>query len=104
MQTLQLPRLVGSRESAVALASSLPSRLVGEQVVVVSRDLVSGSPSFADELVVELLARRQADRVVVVGAYDDFAAYVTDSAARHDVAHRLDLRPAGSEVGARPRG
>jgi hypothetical protein len=58
-------------------------------VTVVSRDLLSGSPSFADELVRQLAVERNAAGVVVIGAEPTFERYVHEAARNHDVTGRV---------------
>lgn len=94
------PRLVGSRESAQAILSTIPKDLVGQRVALNCRELRSGSPSFADEIVRVVLVERQAAELVLVGAGERFAAYVRDSAGAHDVVDRLLVRAAGLEMSA----
>ncbi|HEY0487276.1 MAG TPA: hypothetical protein VGD72_13605 [Mycobacteriales bacterium] len=93
-QSVTLPPLAGSRPAAAVLLSSLPADLTGQQVTVLSRDLLSGSPSFADELVRELTVERNAASVVVVGAEPTFEQYVHEAARNHDVGTRVSTRDA----------
>lgn len=91
MLTLVLPRLVAGRDLADELVDRLADDLDGHIVVVDGRKLLSGTPSFASQLVHRLLAGTASSRLVLVGAPADFAGYVTESAAELGVAARLDL-------------
>lgn len=64
----------------------VPSRLEGDSVVLLCRELASGSASFADEMVLQVLVERKADRLYLVGAPDLFVKRVEDAAMRHGVA------------------
>ena len=102
MQTVTLPPLAGSRPAAAELLSGLPEDLAGEQVSVLARDLLSGSPSFADELVRQLTVERHAESVVVVGAEPTFEGYVRNAAQTHGVADRVTTRSPDGTTAARP--
>jgi hypothetical protein len=92
VQSVTLPPLAGSRPAAAALLAGLPVDLSGQQVAVLARGLLSGSPSFADELVRELAVARNAARVVVVGADPTFEQYVLAAARSHAVDGRVATR------------
>lgn len=94
MHSVTLPPLAGSRPAAAVLLSALPADLTGQQVTVLSRELLSGSPSFADELIRQLAVERNAAGVVVVGAEPTFEQYVHDAARNHDVGTRVTTRAA----------
>ena len=100
MEQIVLPRLAGTREAVGDLlsAQSVPSRLSGQTVVVLCRELASGSPSFADELVKELLEDRAAAELVLVGPPARFQHHVEAAAVRRDVADRVRLGT-GAELG-----
>ena len=100
MVELSLPRLVGSRAAAWQLLEPHLQHLENGSVVLNCRDLRSGSPSFADEVVKLVLADGGAHELVLVGASDDFARYVQESAAARSVQGRVALLPAGAEIGA----
>jgi hypothetical protein len=102
VQTVTLPPLAGSRPAAAVLLSALPEDLTGEQVGVLCRDLLSGSPSFADELVRELAVERNAQSVVVVGAEPTFEGYVRDAARTHGVTERVTTRGSDGRPAPRP--
>ena len=67
-------------------------------VVVQCRELLSATTSFADQLVKQLLQERGLSRLVFVGAPEQFAAYVTDSADRRSVTDRIEFLGAGAEM------
>jgi hypothetical protein len=97
---ITLPRLVGTRETARDLLAEhgVPESLTSERVVVLCRDLASGSTSFADELVKELLVDRAATQLILVGAPERFVDHVRAAAARRGVAERVQVR-SGAELG-----
>jgi hypothetical protein len=97
---ITLPRLVGTREAARDLLAEhrVPPTLAGEQVVLLCRDLASGSTSFADELVKDLLVDRAAAELVLVGAPERFVDHIRATAARRDVGSRVHVRT-GAELG-----
>lgn len=99
MPQLRLPRLVGTREAVSDLLAEqqLPASLAGETVVVQCRDLASGSTSFADELVKQVLGDRGAATLTLVGAPDRFVAYVRAAAERRGVVARVTVR-SGAEL------
>jgi len=71
---------------------SVSKELAGEQVFVMCRNLASGSTSFADQLVKELLVERKADDLILVGAPQRFASYVLESADRRGVRSRVNVQ------------
>jgi hypothetical protein len=92
MHTVSLPALAGSRPAAAELLAGLPADLSGAEIAVLCRDLLTGSPSFADELVRQLAVERNAGRLVLVGAEETFERYVRDAARAHAVAERVATR------------
>jgi hypothetical protein len=90
MATLTLPQLVAGRELAAAAVRRL-GPVAGEDVVVDARGLVSGTPSFAAELVRSLLIDSVAARLRLVGGPDDFRADTAAAAERLGVVDRVDL-------------
>lgn len=88
---IKLPRVVGTRPAVAPFLAEVPTDLHGERVVLDSRALLSGTPSFADEMVKAVLVDRGADELVVLGANSDFAADVTTSARDHGVLDRVHL-------------
>jgi hypothetical protein len=97
---IRLPRLVGSRSSAAHLVEQSGDGIKGERVVINARELLSGSPSFADEMVKGLLVQGGASELVLVGAGTDFAGYVQQSAQARSVSDRVVIKPSGAEIGA----
>lgn len=91
MVNIELTGLFGTREAAQDLLAdlSLPSDLSGSHVVLYCRDLLSGSTSFADELVRTLIVARGARSVALVGAPARFAGHMHDSAKRRGVSDRV---------------
>lgn len=100
MVQLRLPRLVGTREAVGDLLAeqSVPASLNGERLVVLCRDLASGSTSFADELVKQVLVDRGAAELTLVGAPERFVAYVRAAAERRGAPERVQVR-SGAELG-----
>ena len=94
--TLDLPRLASSREAADALVSRISDDVKDASVTINCRDLLSGSPSFADQLVKRLLVEKEAKELVLVGAPRDFTSYVRDSATSRSVATRVREAAAGA--------
>jgi hypothetical protein len=90
--SVTLPALAGSRPAAAAVLAGLPADLSGDEVAVLCRDLLTGSPSFADELVRQLTVERNAGRLVLVGADGTFERYVRDAARSHAVTDRVATR------------
>jgi hypothetical protein len=90
MATLTLPQLVAGRELAESAVRRLGS-VAGQDVVVDARALVSGTPSFAAQLVHTALVDGQAASLTFVGGPDDFRADASQAAERLGVAGRLRL-------------
>ncbi len=90
MATLTLPQLVAGRELADAAVRRL-GPVAGEDVVVDARALVSGTPSFAAQLVRTALVDAQASSLTVVGGPEDFRADARQAAERIGAADRLRL-------------
>ncbi len=84
--TIELPSMVAGRAMADALVDALDGDIAGAQVAVDCRHLVSGSPSFAAQLVTRLLVDGRAAHVQVLAATTPFADAVTDAAQRQGVA------------------
>ncbi len=87
---LPLPRLVAGRDYADDMVKTL-GELLGQDVVVDATRLVSGTTSFAYELIERLLADENANSVLLVGAPADFAEYATSAARELHVTDRFDL-------------
>lgn len=89
MLTIELPSMVAGRAMADALVDALEGEIAGAHVDVDCRHLVSGSPSFAAQLVARLLVDGRAAHVRVVAATTPFADAMTEAAARQGVAELL---------------
>lgn len=91
MQRIDLSGLFGTRESAadVIAMSGLPSDLSGQTVAIYCRDLLTGSTSFADQLVRAIVRERRADAIVLVGAPPRFAQHMLDAAERRGVSGKV---------------
>lgn len=100
MIVIDLPRLVGSRESANSLVARTGAQLKGERVVVNCRELRSATGSFVDQLVKVVFEEHQAAEMVVLAASPEFLEQVHRAATAHGVDELITERPAGSEVGA----
>ena len=86
---LVLPELIGARDSAVALANTLPPELHGLEVTVDASQLRSASEGFADELVRQVIGVRDAASLAVGESTRRFAEHLRTSAARRGFEHRL---------------
>ena len=96
-RTLQLPRLVAGRDYADDLVDSL--RLEpGAEVVVDAGELLSGTPSFAAELVERVLVAGQAGSMMLLDAPADFTAYVESAAGDFGVNGKLVIRRAAART------
>lgn len=85
MQTIRLPRLGGTREAADALLDATIGPLEplrGEPIVLLGRDLLSSSESFADQLVKRLLDEEHVSEIVMVAPPRKFEAYIRQAAER----------------------
>lgn len=89
--TLEMPRLVGSRESATVFTSELPLDLTHHQVTVSAAKSVAAPQSFADELVKRILVTRQADHLTVENPSIQFAKRLIQSADVHGVQDKLAI-------------
>jgi hypothetical protein len=95
MHVISLPYVVDKRSDVrrELSAQETPADLSGEQVVVVC--LYSAvSAKAADALVTELLERRHADGLHVVGASRDLIIDLYESVVRRRLAHRVTFHPA----------
>jgi len=92
MPTVVLPSMVAGRDLADALVERIPGDLTATEVAVDCRRLVSGSPSFAAQLVWRVLVDRRAGSLAVTHAPAAFAAYLEQAATRLEVADRLRIR------------
>ena len=88
MLTVVLPHLIGGRGLADAMVGRL-GPLAGQQVVVDCRSMVTGTVSFASQLVVRVLHEGGARELVLVGAPPEFTGYVCAAAERLQVSDRV---------------
>lgn len=98
MLTIELPSMVAGRALADALVDRLEGDLGGAVVVLDCRRLLSGSPSFAAQVVSRVLVHGGAAELRVQGATAAFADELRDAAGRQGVGGRLsvhDTQPAG---------
>ncbi|MEO6702652.1 MAG: hypothetical protein ABI140_05135 [Jatrophihabitantaceae bacterium] len=89
-RTLQLPRLVAGRDFADDMVESFGA-VIDEDVIVDGSRLLSGTPSFAAELVQQLLVGGKARSLLLVGAPADFVGYATTAARELAVTDRFDI-------------
>lgn len=89
-RTMRLPRLVAGRDFADDMVHSF-GQVLGEDVIVDGTELLSGTPSFAAELVRQLLVEGRARSLLLVGAPTDFAGFCTTAARELQVTDRFDL-------------
>ncbi|MHA3704313.1 hypothetical protein ACXR2U_19240 [Jatrophihabitans sp. YIM 134969] len=93
-KVLQLPRLVAGRDFAAEMVEAFAARdgaLDGARVVVDASELLSGTASFAGELVRRILVDAHAAELLLVGAPFQFAEDVTLAAKELDVTSRFDV-------------
>lgn len=88
--TLTLPALVGGRDLATTAVARLGD-ITDTDVVVDARSLVSGTSSFAGQLVNDVLSTGRARSLAVVGAPADFNASLAAAADALAVANQLTL-------------
>lgn len=79
---INLPRLVGTRGAAERLVRATVGDSTGVPIAVFGRDLVDASPSFTDELVVQLQERR-ASEVVLYPSPPEFIDQFSSAAGEH---------------------
>lgn len=92
MQVIRLPRLGGTREaanSALDAAIGQQESVRGESVVLLGRDLLSSSESFADQLVKRLLEEERVAEIVLVAPPKRFEMDMIASAHRRGVSERV---------------
>jgi uncharacterized Fe-S center protein len=87
---ITLPLFVAGRDFAAEMADHLGT-MGGRSIVVDATGLSSGTSSFAAELVSRVLVDGQANELIVVGAPDPFAQYLTDAAAADKVSSALQI-------------
>lgn len=86
---IELPSMVAGRAMADTLVDRLEGDLAGADVLLDCRHLVSGSPSFAAQMVTRLLVTGGAAALRVNAPTAAFAEALADTAARQGVADRL---------------
>lgn len=92
MTTLVMPRVSGSRLSARSLAEQLPVECLKEETVILDASpMEAASQSYADELVLRILACERASRFEVHGATARFAKHLVNSARVRSVEDRLNV-------------
>lgn len=98
--TVELPRLLGTRKSAIDTVerADLPVNLSDHSVVVVANRVASVSASYADELVKQLLEDRGADEILLVGASPHLEERLNDAISRRHVKGTV-RRTTASEAG-----
>lgn len=84
------PMLAGTRARARQLVADLPETLTGTVVRLQCGSMMAATPSFADEIILQVLVNRRADVLEVSQVSDpEFFGYLRDQAAAHGVADRL---------------
>ncbi|MDX1881637.1 hypothetical protein SBE55_27935 [Mycolicibacterium sp. 141076] len=90
--SLEAPALAGSRPRAQQILAELPHDLSGQVVQLHCASLIAAAASFADEIVREVLVKRNARRLEVSSVSDrEFIGYLRDRAEVHNVADRLQV-------------
>ena len=97
-RTLQLPRLVAGRDFADDLVDALRLQ-PGAEVVVDAGELLSGTASFAAELVERVLVAEQAGSLLLLDAPADFTGYIESAAGDLGVGGKLVVRRAARSAG-----
>jgi hypothetical protein len=87
---LILPMFVAGRDFAAEMADRLGD-MTERQVLVDATGLSSGTSSFAAELVARVLVDGKASELIVVGAPEEFARYLSEAAAAEKVSSALQL-------------
>ena len=85
---IELPSMVAGRGMADALVDRLAGDLAGAVVVLDCRHLVTGSPSFAGQVVSRVLGA-EASELRVEAAPEAFAAHLRQAADRLGASERL---------------
>ena len=98
MPTLTLSQLVAGRELAAEAVGKL-GPVVGADVVVDARPLVSGSPSFAGQLVRSALLDGRAGRLTILGGPAEFLADVKIAAEQLQVTDHLEFAATDAGLG-----
>jgi hypothetical protein len=98
MPTLTLPQLVAGRDLAAAAVRKLGPIDAGH-VVVDARPLVSGSTSFASQLVRSALVDGRAADITVIGGPKDFVDDIRIAAQQLDVGPRVTFAATDLDLG-----
>ncbi|WP_375487868.1 hypothetical protein [uncultured Jatrophihabitans sp.] len=88
MPTLTLAQLVAGRDLAAAVVGKL-GPIEDQRVVVDARPLISGTTSFASQLVRSILVDARAKELTLVGGPADFAADVRSAADRLELGDQV---------------
>lgn len=85
--------LAGSRARAQQVLCGIDADLQGHEVSLNGQILVAASIGFTDELVAELLVRREAAAMQLTSCSDEFVELVLERAAVHGVEDRVKVVP-----------
>lgn len=98
MVEITIPRLAGTRDGARNLLDATQSdqMMLASSVVVVCREVVSLSPSFADELVHQVFEVRGAADLVLLSPPNQVSDRITAAAVRRGVADRVRIAAAAT--------
>lgn len=88
---VEMPQLSGGRKRAQALVEPYLGRMAGRIVRLDCRQLVAGTPSFADEMVRLVLDDGGAQLLQVTNVDKDFAADLWTAAKNHGATERLSI-------------
>jgi hypothetical protein len=88
MPILALPQLVAGRDFADEVIDKL-GPLAGTDVLIDARELVSGTPSFAAQIVERVLGTDGAASLTIVGAPQEFIGYARRAADKINVTDRF---------------
>jgi hypothetical protein len=88
---VEMPQLSGGRKRAQALIRPLAGRMHGQTVVLDCRQLIAGTPSFADEIVKLVLVDGGAALLNVQQVDADFGQDLLTAAQDHGVASHLRI-------------
>lgn len=97
MPTLTLPQLVAGRELAAAAVRRL-GPIAGNEVTVDARPLISGTASFASQLVRSVVLDGGAARLILVGGPPDFVGDARSAAAELDLTGRVAFVAADADI------
>jgi hypothetical protein len=97
MPTLTLPQLVAGRELAAAAVRRL-GPIAENDVVVDARPLVSGTASFAGQLVRSTVVEGRATRLTMIGGPPEFLDDARSAAVQLGVADRVVFAAADADL------